>query len=145
MVVSMLPPFALALLLTATAGVAPSSSGPMYYKLGSADLKAKDWPAHFVKYTHIVADPGFSSAEIAQIRRDLPGRRLIAYTCMSWAYVKLPCTNCTAPRGTNMAGCSGCPGPRCVDRLDSAGQPYWKDSYNVRNLHDGKAVCPFKG
>ena len=56
---------------------------------------------------------------------------------MGWAYVRQPCTNCTG------AKCNGCPGSRCVDRLDAAGKPYWKDSYNVRNLRDGKAICPF--
>ena len=58
---------------------------------------------------------------------------------MSWAYVSQPCTNCTG------AKCSGCPGGRCVDTLDKAGKPYWNESYNVRNLYDGRPICPFGG
>jgi hypothetical protein len=119
----------------ASAPVAVSSA--LYYKLNGADVGSREWPAKFLKYGVLVADPGLSQSVLTKIRRDLPGRKLIAYTCMGWAYVRQPCTNCTGSR------CVGCPGSRCVDRLDSAGKPYWKDSYNVRNLHDGKAICPF--
>lgn len=111
--------------------------GALYYKLTGAELGSKEWPVKYLKYGVLVADPGLSQTVLAKIRRDLPGRKLVAYTCMSWAYVRQPCTNCTGDR------CSGCPGSRCVDRLDSAGKSYWNDSYNVRNLHDGKAICPF--
>eukprot|EP00040_Diaphanoeca_grandis_P039774 m.260109 g.260109 ORF g.260109 m.260109 type:complete len:417 (+) comp39228_c0_seq1:100-1350(+) len=123
---------------TTTSSISNLNSA-LYYKLDGDDLKAKDWPTRFAKYSVLVTDPGMSSAELAQIRQDLPNRSLLAYTCMGWAYVKQPCTNCTGPK------CSGCPGARCVDRLDTHGQPYWNDSFNVQNLHDGKAICPFGG
>eukprot|EP01043_Picozoa_sp_COSAG02_P006575 COSAG02_NODE_188_length_30307_cov_341.858746_14_plen_411_part_00 len=109
----------------------------LYYKLNGADVSSTGWPAKFLKYGVLVVDPGLNASILTKIRRDLPGRKLVAYTCMGWAYVRLPCTNCTGVK------CSGCPGSRCVDRLDYQGKPYWNDSYNVRNLHDGKAICPF--
>jgi hypothetical protein len=118
-------------------GGAMAASSALYYKLSEVDIGGKRWPSEFLKYSILVADPGLTPAQLAVVRRDLPGRKLIAYTCMGWAYVQTPCTNCTGPK------CSGCPGSRCVDRLDSAGRPYWNSSYNVRNRHDGKAICPF--
>ena len=104
----------------------------LYYKLSLADLKAKDWPQRWLKYDILVTDPGINNASLAQIRKDLPHARLVAYTCMGWAYVRAPCTNCTGDR------CSGCPGSRCVDREDATGKSYWNDNFTVRNLHDGE-------
>ena len=128
-------------LLLVSASAAPSA---LYYKLSGADItnSSAAWPAAFEKYDVLVADPGLSADQLAMVRRDLPGRKLVAYTCMSWAYVTQPCSNCSLDGG---AKCSGCPGSRCVDVRDAAGKPYWNSSWNVANLRDGRAVCPFGG
>ena len=118
---------------------APPGAGALYYKLEGGEVGGKGWPQDFLKYSVLVANPGFKPSVLQRIRDDLPGARVVAYTCMSWAYVSQPCTNCTG------AGCSGCPGGRCVDRNDAAGKPYWNASWNVRNLHDGRPICPFGG
>eukprot|EP01050_Picozoa_sp_SAG11_P038348 SAG11_NODE_15603_length_572_cov_1.033827_2_plen_68_part_01 len=67
----------------------------MYYKLSAANVRQKSFPSDFLKYSVLVADPGMSPATLAMIRSALPGRKLLAYTCMSWAGVTQPCTNCT--------------------------------------------------
>ena len=83
-----------------------------------------------------------SNETLAQIRQDLPGRKLLVYTCMAWAYVTQPCTNCTGPPES----CNGCPSSRCVDSIDpTTNASYWNSSFNLQNLHDGKAICPFAG
>ena len=86
----------LALILTASQHATPRTA--LYYKLSLADLKAKDWPQRWSNYDILVADPGLSNASLAQIRKDLPHARIVAYTCMGWAYVRAPCTNCTGTR-----------------------------------------------
>ena len=126
-------------LLLSGARCAPSA---LYYKLSGADITSAAWPTSFLKYDVLIADPGLRANQLALVRRDLPGRKLVAYSCMSWAYVTQPCSNCS--RGGD-AKCTGCPGSRCVDRNDAAGKPYWNSSWNVVNLRDGRAVCPFGG
>jgi len=114
-------------------------AGAVYYKLSAATLEEKDFPQRYLKYSTLVADPGLRPDQLAQLRHALPGRKLLAYTCMGWAGVNATCTNCT---GTL---CSGCPGPYCVDRMDRTGRPYFVERYVVRNLHDGRPICPFHG
>lgn len=116
-----------------------TSHAALYYKLHEADLLAKDWPQRWAKYDILVTDPSLKNSSLAQIRKDLPRARIVAYTCMGWVYVSAPCTNCTGNR------CSGCPGWRCVDRVDASGKSYWNPNFTVRNLHDGKPICPFGG
>ena len=116
-----------------------TSHAALYYKLSEADLRAKDWPQRWHKYDILVADPGLNNSSLAQIRKDLPHARIVAYTCMGWVYISAPCTNCTGNR------CSGCPGLRCIDRVDATGKSYWNLNFTVRNLHDGKPICPFGG
>ena len=96
------------------------SAGALFYKLSGRTLNDPGWPSKFLKYSVLVADPGMAPSTLAKIRQALPGRKLLAYTCMSWAGVKEPCTNCTGEY------CSGCPQELCVDRLDAQGEPYWK-------------------
>jgi alpha-N-acetylglucosaminidase len=67
-----------------------AAAGAMYYKLSAGDLEAADWPQRFHKYTIIITDPGLPPADLARIRRDLPGRKLIAYTCAGHGLVRLP-------------------------------------------------------
>ena len=112
---------------------------PMYYKVEGTEFERPDWPAAYLKYEILIANPGFSNATLAKIRSDLPGAKLVAYTCFAWAYVTAPCTNCTGSK------CSGCPSSRCVDRLDAQGQPYWNANWTVRNLNDNRPICPFGG
>jgi hypothetical protein len=111
----------------------------LYYKLEGPEINSKGWPQTFFKYSTIVVNPGLKPEVLAQVRKDLPGRKLVAYTCMGWAYVSQPCTNCTGSK------CSGCPNSRCVDTVDASGAPYWNETWNVRNLHDGRPICPFGG
>ena len=116
-----------------------ASHAALYYKLSEADINGKDWPQRWYKYDILVADPGLKNASLAQIRKDLPRVRIVAYTCMGWVYVSAPCANCTGNR------CSGCPGLRCIDRVDTTGKSYWNLNFTVRNLHDGRPICPFGG
>lgn len=102
-------------------------------------IGGKGWPDAFLKYSVLVADPGMTPTMLSQVRKDLPGRKLVAYTCMGWAYVSQPCTNCTGTK------CSGCPSARCVDTLDADGKPYWNANFTVRNLNDNRPICPFGG
>ena len=64
---------------TATFGPNPLP-GALYYKLNAGDVGGKLWPESFLKYSVLVADPGLTAAMIATIRKDLPGRKIVAYT-----------------------------------------------------------------
>ena len=61
-----------------SAALLPSA---LYYKLSGLELKTKGWPHDYLKYSIFVADPGLSTSVLAQIRRDLPGRQLVACVC----------------------------------------------------------------
>lgn len=70
----------------------------MYYKLSAANLKQPGWPHDYLKYSVLVADPGFDNDTLSIVRRALPNASLVAYTCMSWVYSSQPCTNCTGEK-----------------------------------------------
>ena len=83
-----------AVLLTAAAassatsarpGPAAAGAGALYYKLEGDEPQSKDWPHKWLKYSVLVVNPGLKPAVLAGMRRDLPGRKLVAYTCMGWA------------------------------------------------------------
>eukprot|EP00041_Stephanoeca_diplocostata_P011015 m.177753 g.177753 ORF g.177753 m.177753 type:complete len:405 (+) comp18380_c0_seq3:414-1628(+) len=116
-----------------------ASNDAIYYKLSAATLRQPGWPRNYSKYDVLIADPGLENETLSIIRKAMPNASLVVYTCMSWVYTSQPCTNCTG------ATCTGCPSSRCIDTTDSSGKSYWNHSWNVQNLHDGKAVCPFGG
>jgi hypothetical protein len=134
--------FLVCLLSTALAN-SWSSAGAIYYKFDGSELantSKSGWPNAFKKYELMVVNPGLHKDTLAQLRQQLPNTKLVVYTCMAWAYVSQPCTNCTSGNR-----CRGCPNSRCVDIVDAQGNPYWNETWNVRNLHDGRPICPFGG
>lgn len=138
----MLTALPLLLSLILVIACASESSGAMYYKFEGTEMNAPDWPASFLKYDLLVANPGLTPDVLQKLRADLPGIKLVAYTCMGWAYVSQPCTNCTTSKTQR---CVGCPSSRCVDTVDDVGKPYWNESWNLRNLHDNRPICPYGG
>ena len=56
------------------------------------------------------------------MRTDVPGAKVLAYSCMGWSYLD--------------AGCSKCHGSRC----DTG---YMKPEYLLTDLTHGGPVCPF--
>ena len=63
-------------LLLSGAHCAPSA---LYYKLSGADITSAAWPTSFLKYDVLIADPGLRANQLALVRRDLPGRKLVAW------------------------------------------------------------------
>ena len=61
------------------------TAGRAFYALHVADLSAPGWPSQFLQYELFVASLGFSSANIRQIKEDIPRARVLAYTDWSWA------------------------------------------------------------
>ncbi len=53
-----------------------------FFVLHGSDIRAADFPAAYVDYHLFVCDPSLSDADIADVRRLIPGVVLIAYTNM---------------------------------------------------------------
>ncbi len=51
-----------------------------YFTLHGADVRSAGWPADFARFSLFVCDPSLPPETIAQIRADLPGVKLLAYS-----------------------------------------------------------------
>ena len=64
------------------AAVTADTAARAHTATAAAQVEAKGWPEMWLKYDVLITDPGIPSATLAAIRAALPGRRLVAYTCM---------------------------------------------------------------
>ena len=71
------------------------SHTPRYFLLTAATLKEPDWPSAYAEYTLFEASPAagvFGAAEVAQVKKDVPGSRVIAYFDSQNAPIKKGCS-----------------------------------------------------
>eukprot|EP01052_Picozoa_sp_SAG31_P010689 SAG31_NODE_592_length_13726_cov_7.188082_9_plen_393_part_00 len=110
----------------ATPRAAASPSAAAFYSLHVNDLSDPSWPASFRHYRLFVASLGFTAADIAKVKADVPGSMVLAYTDWSWAYISAGCSQADGPRHTHFNFTS-----------------FFKTEWAITDLRTRMPVCPF--
>ena len=93
------------------------------FRLGLDDLTGPDWPARFRNYSLFVCSPRFEERHLQQVRRDIPGAKLIAYFDTQFAMID---KGCASSGGTGYY---------------KAFNRYFKPEWAITDLGTGLPVC----
>jgi hypothetical protein len=110
-------------------------SGPPMHRAGAwfrvdfDTLKDPAWPSQWLNYSLLVCTPRFSEAQLRQIKRDVPGAKLLAYFDTQFAMIDKGC----ASSGNS--------------EYYQAVNRYFKPEWAITDLRTGLPVClqPHKG
>lgn len=94
-----------------------------WFRLDSSSLKDPDWPAKWAHCSLFVCTPRLTHAELVQVKRDIPGAKLIAYFDTQFAMID--------------AGCASSGDSKYYQSVNRFFKPEWA----ITDLHTGLPVC----
>ena len=63
-----------------TTGTDDLGAPQAFFTLHGTDIRGDRWPTDYTGFSLFVCDPSLSAADLARVRTDIPGARLLAYT-----------------------------------------------------------------